>query len=455
MIRFLIPVSIILAATVVVFFPGFFSRSGLTELAKRLRFGILSCRSKLMELVDPVVLKNLADKLSFSRLIDYIKLRFFPEAERERLPEPSPLIDMNALNCRVRWTKLMEDTAVFDTLSVDICGTIHVENDMRDTILQISIVDVTDGESGAKVVQANVPQWSSPGGPDPSAFQYRAELGKLPQKVTTLSDWTTIAQLRFDWFLFPRKGNRNLQFITSVLSADSGEELASAKCSFTCENPSFGYLNLQENMERTNILAVALAFAVSAADNKLYDCEVELIKNWARDNILENSGQVSDNDERKLDKALENTIAFFRGGNKLDTSEICEEIVVIAPVAQRYDILELCLYVAQAKGSAAAEELAILKDMADWLEVDPERFRIMMDKVLPVDMHEVRDVESILGITSDMSKERVRTHLNKEYSKWNSRVTNSDPNIQTQADQMLKLIAEARTQYTADTLVSG
>ena len=454
MIKFLIPVSILLAASAAVIFPGFFSRSGLKELANRLRFVILSCRSKLMELIDPVVLRNLADELSFSKLFDYIKLRFFRKAEHERLPEPSPLIDMNALNCQGRWTKLIEDTAVFDTLSVDICGTIHAESDMRDTILQISIVDITDGESDAKVVQARDPQWSSPGRPDPSAFHYKAELGKLPQQVNTLSDWTTVAQLRFDWLFLPHKGSRDLQFTTSILSADSGKELACARCTFTCENPSFGYLNLQENLERTNILAVALAFAVSAADNRLYDCEVELIKNWARDNILENSEQVSDKDERKLDKALEKTIAFFRGGNKLDTSKICEEIVGIAPVAQRYDILELCLYVAQAKGSAAAEELAILKDMAGWLEVDPERFRIMMDKVLPVDMHEVRDVEAILGITSDMSKERVRTHLNKEYSKWNSRVTNSDPDIQTQADQMLKLIAEARTQYTADVLVS-
>jgi len=455
MIRFLIPVSIVLAATAAVFFSGFFSRSGRAGLAKRLRLGIMGCRSKLMELVDPVVSRNLTDELSFSRLFDYIKLRFFREAERERLPESSPLIDMNALNCRVRWTKQIEDTAVFDTLSVDICGTIHVESDLLDTILQISILDVTDGESGAKVVQAGVPQWSSPGGPDPSAFNYKADLGKLPQQDTVLSDWTTVAELRFDWLLLPYKGSRNLQFKTSILSADSGKELANARCMFTCENPSFGYINMQENMERTKILAVALAFAVSAADNKLYDCEVELIKNWARDNVLENSGQMSDKDECKLDKALEKTIGFFRGGNNLDASKICEEIVEIAPVAQRYDILELCLYVAQAKGSASAEELAILKDMADWLEVDPERFRKMMDKVLPVDMHEVRDVEAILGITSDMSKDRVRTHLNKEYSKWNSRVTNSDPDIQTQADQMLKLIAEARTQYATDTLVSG
>jgi hypothetical protein len=53
-----------------------------------------------------------------------------------------------------------------------------------------------------------------------------------------------------------------------------------------------------------------------------------------------------------------------------------------------------------------------------------------------------------------MSREKVRQHLNKEYSKWNSRVTNSDPDIQNQADQMLSLIAEARSHYTTEAVVS-
>ena len=85
--------------------------------------------------------------------------------------------------------------------------------------------------------------------------------------------------------------------------------------------------------------------------------------------------------------------------------------------------------------------------MADWLDIDADRFRLMMEKILPIDMHEIKDLDTIFGITSDMNNEKARKHLNKEYSKWNSRVTNSDPHIQTQADQMLRLIAEARCQY--------
>jgi len=203
--------------------------------------------------------------------------------------------------------------------------------------------------------------------------------------------------------------------------------------------------SFEENTQRAKILAVRLAFAVSAADNQLPDCEVELIKNWARNNI--DCSGVSNRARHKLDKALNQAVDFFREGNQIDTYETCREIVEIASLAERYEILELCLYVTQAKGIATVEELALLKNLAKRLEVNIERFRSMMEKILPVGMHEVEDAEVVLGVTSDMSKEQTRRHLNKEYRKWNSRVTNCDPEVQDQADHMLRFIADARSQH--------
>jgi hypothetical protein len=248
MIRFLIPILMILTAAVGIIFPDFVSR--------------------LMHKV----------------LGHFSKTR--PQEEPDISQEFSPSIDMDTLNCRVRWTKLEEENNVYDAFSLEICGTIKAPNDKCDTALQISILDVTEGIDQAKVVRSRLPQWSSQSGQNPSTFCYRAGLGKLPDQVTILSDWTAVAQIRFDWLLFPRKGQRKLQFSTSILSADGRQQLANAKCLFPCENPAFGYIDLQENSERTNILAVALAFAVSACDNKLCDCEIDLIKDWARDNIL-------------------------------------------------------------------------------------------------------------------------------------------------------------------------
>jgi len=450
--KLLIPVLIVLSASAAAILSGSITRSRLAELINHFKhIGITFCSqlSEMVDRVDHIVFKDLIDQFGLSKLFSHFKSRISREPVFCRSQESYRQLDMGILNCRVKLVELKDDNCVLDAFSVEVCGTIHAPVDMHNTALRISIFDVTEGLLKAKPLQTRVKQWSASSGPE-SVFCYKAELGRLPHQVTTLSDWTAIAQLRLDWLLFPRKGGCDLQFNTSILSAEDGEELAFARCFFTYENSAFGYIELQQNIERTKTLAVALAFAVSAADDKLYDCEIEIIKNWTRDNILENSERTSDNARRKLDKALDKTIAFFREGNKLDTYNLCREIAEIAPIGHRYDILDLCLYVAQAKGSVAAEELVMLKNLANWLDVDAGRFRIMMEKILPMDMHEVKDVEAILGITSDMSKEKARQHLNKEYSKWNSRVTNSDPEIQTQADQMLKLIAEARGQYVAE-----
>jgi uncharacterized tellurite resistance protein B-like protein len=482
----LLLILVVLAVSAAIVFSGLITRSRLAELVNLFRDGKLTLGAKLAEiagrinfrnLIDTRRLSELIDRVDFkslvsglglsnlgsrfkpddlhgrfgsSRLVSRIKSQFSRRADLERDTEPLDQPDLSVLNCRVKLEKQQDKSDLF---KVEVCGTIRAPSGPQEAgciTLSISILDVTDGVAVASPVRARAKQWSASDRGDSSAFCYNAQLGKLPHPVTTLSDWTAMAGLNLDWLEFARRGTRDLQFITSVVSSDSGRKLACTKCDLTYDNPEFGYMDLQENIERTKVLAVALGFAVSAADNLLHRSEIELIREWARDNIFEGSQQASDKACRKLDKALARTIAFFRDGNTLDVYDICRQIVEIVPVGQRYDVLDLCLHVAQANGTVTGEELAILKDLATWLEVDAEKFRIMMEKVLPIHMHEVRDAEAILGLTSDMSKEKARQHLNKQYRKWNSRVTNANPGIQSQADQMLKLIAEARGQYVAE-----
>ncbi len=421
---------------------------GVTASASLILFSLIS-RTRLAELVSCLRSGDLISHFKFSDLINYIKASLSPKAKPNPSIESSPELDLTVLNCRVKLSKQQDKTLLSgdgdsysDAFDVEICGSIHAPQDVSSANLNISIVDVTEPRAQGEPAHALVKQWQMPNSP---VFFYNANLGKLPHQVTTISDWTSIALLRLDWLSLPRKGKRELMFIVSVFPAEGGEQLAWARCYFAYHNRDFGYLDVQENDQRAKILAVTLAFTVSAADKKLYDCEVELIKNWARKNI--DLSEASVRERRKLEKALNETIGFFRDGNQLNSYDICREIVEIAPLAARYDILNLCLYVAQANSSVTKEELTVLKDLANWLEIDPDKFREMVEKVLPVDMHEVLDIETILGVTSDMSKEKARRHLNKEYSKWSARVTNPDPEIQSQADQMLKLIAEARSQY--------
>jgi len=398
----------------------------------------------VLGMTGQIRLPRLISRSEIQGSVSYAKLPASCEAASNQITEPSALPDSRDLNCRVQLTKQQEGGCVFDAFNVQIGGIIRAPADMHYTTLQILITDATDEVHDAKPVHSRLKQWQLQDSP---IFCYNADLGRLPQQATVLSDWTDVAQLHLDWLMFPHKGKRNLNCTTSILSRRNGQELASATCAFTYDNPEFGYIDLEENVQRTKTLTVALAFAVSAADRKLYNCELELIKSWAKSNL--DVSQASDKARHKLEKALNRTVAFFSDGNQLDNYKICKEIVEIVPLAERYDILDLCLHVAQANGVAAAEEMALLKNLADWLEVDTNRFRNMVEKILPVGMHETRDQEVILGVSADMSKEKTRQQLNKEYNKWNSRVTNPDPEIQNQADQMLKLIAEARSEYVS------
>lgn len=437
--HFLILILVLLVASAVAIFPGLRNRSGLTKLGSYIKAGMSKSRSGTAHQKAKHPADQPGSPASFSNIDE--------RSARALAQEIAVPTDMTVLNCRVKMTSVTENNFKLDAFNVEICGTIHAPDNTSKTILRVSIQDITDGPTEPKPVHVGYPGGMLPAESEISEFSHEADLGRLPQKVTTLSDWTSVTKLPVDKQVYPRRGERKLQFNISILSPNSDEALAYSQCTFAFANRANGYMDLKDNAERTNVLTVALAFTVSAANNKLYDCEIEMIKNWARDNILDNSGSDSGQSREQLDEALDSTITFFEQGNRIDMYGLCEEIVEIAPLGSRLDILDLCLRVAQASGTVSVEEISVLKGMSSWLEIDSERFRTMMEKALPVDMHEVLDIEEVLGITSDMSKEKTRQHLNKEFSKWNYRVTNTDANIQNQADEMLKLIAGARGQY--------
>jgi len=360
---------------------------------------------------------------------------------RTKLPARKP--DPGILNCCVKISKQQKQNIPADVFGIELYGTIPVQGEKIYATLQITISDITHRFRNPKPVHSAVKQHRQK---NSLIFCYRADLGWISKADRTLFDWTPIAQILCKHLTFPYTGNRLIQLKTSILSRDNGKEISSAVCAFDYQNNSAGYVNLEQNIKNTKTLAVALAFALGAVDDKLYDCEVEIIKQWARRNI-ELPG-VPEKASQKLNKAIEKTIRFFQKGNKVDACKICRQIVRTVPVAERYDILELCLHVTKASGAVSPEETTLLKKLTGWLEVDMERFRSMAEKIIPVSMHQTQDNEVVLGITEEMTKEQARQHLNKEYRKWNARVTNTDPEIQLQADHMLHLIAQTRSQYT-------
>jgi hypothetical protein len=353
-------------------------------------------------------------------------------------------LDLGVFNCRARIGRQPDGDTWRSFLVVDICGTIQAPDDGHGIDVRIELSDATDGDNEPLPI-LDRPKHGPLNGS--SHFVQECDMGRLCRQTTVLQDWTAVAQISPGWFVLPRRGQRQLKYTVAVVSRETGERLAYATCTGVYENTETGYLDVEDDIQRAKTLAVGLAFTVGAANGLLLDPEINVIAAWVKTNF--GSAGASAGANLELDRALQKTATFFRRGGTLNVPQICREIVQIAPLVGRLDILDLCLRVAAAKGRVTAAELKLLKDLSEQLEVDRSRLRAMVEKILPIEMHQTKDAEMILGVTDAMSKDEARHQLNREYAKWSSRVISSDPAIRRQADQMIRLIADARTQYVS------
>ena len=351
-------------------------------------------------------------------------------------------IKQQTLDCRIKLTEEENENFNSETFSIEISGSIHAADSVNETFLRISMLDITDGISQAKPVYNS---GEEPRISDSPVFCYQSTLGKLREKVTTIPQWMSVAQLNVDSLMLPRKGKRYLQMNILILANSTCKELACGKCTFLYGNSKWGYLDISENNQRAKTLAVPIAFVIGATDNELSVSQVAIIKNWKKNNLC--TSQTPDNATKRLMKALRVAGRFFCRGNEIDIHKSCREIARTASVGMRYDIMAFFLCVTQAGDIISAGQLALLNKLANWLEVDQERFRSMREKILPAHMHEVEDINDILGIYPDMNKGQIRKHLNHEYRRWNSITVSCNPEIQAQATHMLKLIGDTRSQY--------
>ncbi|MHC4271089.1 MAG: tellurite resistance TerB family protein [Planctomycetota bacterium] len=346
------------------------------------------------------------------------------------------------LNCRVDLIHQQKVDSQVEIFNIELLGIIIASDINQKAIAEVFINDQTSILNESKPIYSSTKEWRFD---DSEVFCFISDLGRLPNKETRISEWTEIAQISSEWLVLPYKGRRRLQFVVYVISEENGERLAKAEGFFDYNHEGLGYVEQRENMQRADTLAIALAFSVSAVDKRLYKCEIELIKEWARRRFGLKNASMSV--KKKIEKALDKTLSYFVAGKGLNVFKLCKEIVEISEEGQRYDILELCLRVAGANGHVFAEELKLLQQLGLWLEVDREIYQEMQEKILPVTMHDEADADSVLGLGEEVSREEAQGLLNKEFRKWNARVTNSDPEIRKQADHMLNLIAHARNQY--------
>lgn len=326
---------------------------------------------------------------------------------------------------------------------ISIRGRIHAPRDRYPVRHHVTVLDITSGPDDPLPVLCVIPDLQAP---DSMAFAYTGPVTELPYADSVLPEWTEFLSIPIEALLFPEKGTRRLEFLFYLSGAPPVDKLAASTCTLSYDNPQLGYLDIEAAQGRADELAVMLAVRVSAVDGSLDKREGAVVKRWIHEKIASCPAEHTEKVRSRLNGSVKRALGMLKDGSGPGSKEICAELVEIAPLAKRYEILEFCLAVAKADSAAKAQELNIVWSLAEMLEVNRERFRVMSEKSLPVGIHEAPDEHQILGINSQMSSEQLRAHLRKEYKKWNALVTHSDPAIREQADQMLELIAKKRSE---------
>jgi tellurite resistance protein len=277
----------------------------------------------------------------------------------------------------------------------------------------------------------------------------------LPQPLDAGSgsiDWVEFCSVPKELLVFPITGNRKIKVILRVTDAVNGLLVSSVSTLWTTSVVGVGYLEMEDEESEAQAASLQLAMCIAAADGHVDNEEVKVIKGWGERtvNSLPNPRQAAR--RSILNEALQTATREIRA-RRISNLESDAIHILKSKEEPRflYDAYELCLNVLKADGEAHPEEMAQLTRIARKLDLDESKVRILTDRHLadvefaPIE-NETED-DHILGITSEMSKDQIRKHLNKLYQKHQARTQHDNPDIIAKSKEWLERIARARVRH--------
>jgi hypothetical protein len=341
----------------------------------------------------------------------------------------------DTLQCRVSLSPQQIDDFCLDLLIVQVCG--PADWDAEDSILRLEILDMTAGACDLHAVYESQGNSDSPG----EVFSRQRPLSAISQGQSLVT-WTTIAQIDTRQLCFSRQGLRRLEFSLTLVSK-AGLPLARGSDLFEYDNPSQGYLDLQENSEQIRLQAVQLAGSLMARDStSLSANQYGLLRGWLLVGI--ELSDVSTRGKRTFEKTFQRLLKACRTTDFDQILLLGQDMGSNSTVGQRQEIVEFCLHLIRLSESLPTLALATLQGIAVLWQINTSQFSTILENILSVDRLQEIDPMILLGMTKDMSEEEMLRQLNRAYAKWNARVTHTDKAVQQQAEDMLSWIAEAR-----------
>ena len=323
----------------------------------------------------------------------------------------------------------------------------------------VSIFDQGAGGEQAPVF-STLEEFQEPGG---VAFQsLRLVEGLKPGYG--YSDWVTVGLIVPSFLVTPVSGRRSLQVWLRMVDANADYPIVDG-----LSNPSYranliwtqqlkldvrirekGYVEAEEDQLKARLLAVRLAIAVSMSDGLAHPKEAGIVRDWVARHLQIYSAERREEVKRQFNQEIENAFSAAKA-KTLNLYSTCIELDGLGLVSLKYEAMELCYDVMAADGIAAKEELDVLRTIAKALVLDEKKLETIRDKRLTglnLDGHADQEAANVLGIQPGWGPDQIKSHLRKEFTKWNNRLTTLPEGLKReQAQKMLDLIGQERKKY--------
>ena len=316
---------------------------------------------------------------------------------------------------------------------IQIVGRIPTEQENVDTDVQIEVLDVTEGQSHSHQVLSTDENYRDEGN---SEFRLIQHNGVVPNKKAALARRVTVAQFPCHILRFAYRGRRKLLFRTTVIEAASENKIVSAQRIVEHVYCSDGYREVHGR--RLEVLRACVELSAIVLGSAPYS---DGVRNMWSEWIQQKADMMISADEAA--KTVEIIQSRLQGAVMQHSSDI---ILAYGKNTDRFFAIELALQTTAFDGVVSKEYLEKLFQVAHMLEIQQDRFLSVAQKILLSSGCQIEATAQLLGINSDMDDDSFRKQLNEEYRKWNARVTHPDAQIRAQADRILTLIAEFRSQ---------
>lgn len=320
----------------------------------------------------------------------------------------------------------------------------------------ISILDVTDGEKSFKPIISIVDGMQEDAS---TCYQVASDIGSIDEG-DSFTDWVKIGAIIPDLLQPPRSGDRALLVIVRFFDTrnapsihagfSEGNSLWEQTLEIQHHFNDVGYEDASEHREEAQSISLKIGMAVAMADGTLDDSEGEVLQNWVKKAISSFSDDRQSTLKSLYNEAMKEGHFDAESGN-LSLSPLVERLSLIGDKKSKYDAVELCFDVMAADGVADQEEMAVIKTVAEALELDMAEIESMREQVtlnLSSSLSGEDGLEALVGLDTTWSADQKKKHLRTEFQKWSNRINALDEGDEkVNAQSMLDNIAILRKKY--------